>query len=372
MVEPDRTSSARDARIEMPAYQPGRWSISQALTVIVSSAGAAALLAWAAAPAGRPALALGLAAPLVVVALAVCWVRAAYGRNGAAVLAIRAGSSRRWVEGTAGAVVPLIVASVVLAGLGVIDALAELPRVVTFVVAVAFAVLVVAVVSAIVRRIVIVAAARRLVQQLRTSRLDRLEPGAGSVELALVVPPDAPTIELPFLAGRWAAVQLYLDEQDRRFSWPERLRVHDDATTAELEVAGIELSGWRIRLDVDVWHDKPKPAHIRALEAATGTTLVTPGGTSLSWVVWAVAPGDTLYVVGDATEIAHGLGAFRGGDRRTIGTNTDVRAAAILGDETSLRDALALELRYQPLVAAFALAWLAALAWVTARIAGAV
>jgi hypothetical protein len=256
MVEPARAPSARDARIEMPAYPPGRWSISQAVAVIVASVSAAALLTWAATSAARPALALGLAAPLVVVALAVLWVRAAYGRNGAAVLAIRAGSSRGWVEGTSGAVVPLIVASVVLAGLGVIDALAELPHVVTFVVAVVFAVLVVAVVSAIVRRIVIVAAARGLVQQLPTSRLDRLESGAGSVELALVVPPDAPTIELPFLAGRWAAVQLYLDEQDRRFSWPERLRVRDDTTTAELEVAGIELSGWRIRLDVDVLIDK--------------------------------------------------------------------------------------------------------------------
>ena len=365
--------SPADAPAVLPARPRGRWSVALLSVVIVASAGAAVLMAWAAGvgpfvAAAAPAPALGLAAPLVVVALGVTWVRAAFGRNGATALARRAGASRRWAERST-PTLPIFFAAVGIAAIGVVAGLVGAPRGVALGVALGFAGAIVAMLIAIAARIAVVVAARRLVHQLPTTRLDRLEAGGGSVELALVVPPDAPTIEVPFLAGRWAAVQVHLDDHGGRFSWPRCLRVRDDTATAELELAGFEVSGWRVRAGVTMWSGERKPRFVHALEGAAGTTLAKAGETSLGWTIWAVAPGDTLYVVGDATEVAHGLGAFRGGDRRAIGASSEARAVAILDDETGLRAALARELRYQPLVIAFALAWLAALAWVTARMA---
>jgi hypothetical protein len=363
--------SEADARIELPEAPPPRWTRVNRTLLVVGLLGAALGGGWAAhlfARGGAHAyLALGLAAPFGLFTLAFLGGRGAVAGKAARVLARRAAVPRqleRWGHGAS--MIGLLLA-VLAAAIGIAVAATDGARIAQATVPALTALGALLILFAIVARIWAVRASLGLVRRLHTTTLARLEADEGNVELVLSVPDGGALIELPFLRGRWSGVQLSVDFGLRNQTWPQRLTVRDYTGSAELDLGGFELCGWRCADDVETWTGE-RPPLIGLIRQATGSALVGEEATNAHWRVWALEPGDTLYVVGDATEVRRGFGAYRSKESTTVGSQRGTPAVAYIGDETELLRAMARELRLQPWVALLAATTALLLAWATAAL----
>lgn len=357
-----------DTRIDLPGAAPPRWTRGYLTMLAISLLGASLGGGWAAhifaRGGGHAALALGLAAPFWLFTLAFVGGRASLAGRAAWSLARRAGSSEALERWDNHASMIALLMGLIAAFAGIAVSAADGPGVAQASVPMLAALGALLIVFAIVGRIAIVRAALALVRNLPTTTLAELEANEGNVELVLRIPDGAQVLELPFVRGRWAGVQLGVDFGARNQSWPPRLTVRDDTGSGDLDLGGFELCGWRSANAVETWTNEPPP-RVALMREATGTSLVRDGATNVQWTVWALAPGDTLYVVGDATEVRRGFGAYRGGESTTVGSQRGIPAVAYIGDETELVRQLERELCAQPLVALLAVATLVALVWAT-------
>jgi hypothetical protein len=218
--------------------------------------------------------------------------------------------------------------------------------------------------------------ASRLIHRLQTSTLASVGAGSGNVELALRVPADAPRIELPFVAGRHAAVQLRVlfDSEDHSRTWPERLPVEDASGSGSLSLDSFELGAWRrVSGEKTLIDDAESPQVLSMLEEALGTKLRKGlESASLHWAVWAVEPGDSVYVVGDAPDVKKGLGVYRGDGELgpSIAGRKAAPAVVFVGDETDLRRRLGFDARLHGLLAAILFASAAGVGAAGAVLAG--
>lgn len=350
------------ARIQLPGAPKRRWSRGRSIWLAVSAAGAIGLGAWgSAAQLPGPLAAAGLylvVALMMLMNLTVTAGRAAWvlvGRAGASSLAARISNARLWMIGVS--------AMATTIGFTLTDAEPRVQALGPALAAggVAFAT------AGIAGRIAITRAAHRLVVRLSTSMLAQLDRARGDLELVVTVPADAPTIEVPFLHGKWAAVELLLEGEAHR--WPDRLPVRDASDTGELALGACDLAGWRWAMDTVSWSSSRVPPLVESLRAAVGTRgpLAADSGSRL-WCVRAIAPGDTLYIIGDAEEVRRGFG-FRAEGQNKVGATGGRPAFAYIGDETRLRAMLVHELRYLPLVGLLGVAGVAALVWAAVRLA---
>lgn len=308
------------------------------------------------------ALALGLGAPFWIFSISLFHARVAFGGRGAWAVARRAG-----VDATLDAFVDrtpfrALLATLAVAAIGVATAVLELPAAAQAIVPGATALLVVAVIGAILGRIVILVTARRLHRTLETATLSGLADGSANVELALRVADDTPRVDLPFLDAPVAAAQLrYGSDYEHVQTWPERVAVYDASGRAELDLGSFEICGWRLHRDVWTWTTEDRPPVVDALETAIGASVAEAGQTSLAMVVWAVMPGDEIYVVGERAGVRRAFDGYRGAQVTALGTRSTVPAIAIVGNEERLERAIRRELLAQVLVAAGAAASLPAL-----------
>ena len=365
-----------ETSIELPASPPPTWSHTLVAVLVVSLLVSVGLAAWASqllesaarSGAGRllP-LALGLLALSWPLTLGILCGRAARGGKAAWALSRRAGFPWRLARSAERSFWWAFMVGVLAAAGGAVVVLAQarpdwrLSASIAALTTIAIAVSL----WGILARTWMVALALHLARRLQQTTLAKLESDDGSVELALRVPPDAPTIEIDIVPGRWASLQLRLENGEVNEAWPDRLVVVDESGSAALDLGSFELCGWRYKGAVTAWTNDPPPL-VRRIETATGRSLTTHGQTTLLWEAWALAPGDALYIVGDATAVRRGLGSYRGGGSTTLGTRSDMPAVAYMGEEGELRRRMVRELVYQTCVAVVATASLLAMLLVIA------
>ncbi|HUH01654.1 MAG TPA: hypothetical protein VML75_06640 [Kofleriaceae bacterium] len=358
-----------DARIELPQAPPPRWTRAHATLLSVSLLGATLGGGWGAHLLSRGGehahLALGLAAPFGLFTLAFLGGRGAVAGKAAWVLGRRADLPQQLERWGHGASMIAMLLAVLAAAIGIVVAAAEGSRVAQASVPALTALGALLILLAIAGRVWVVRASLGLVRRLHTTTLARLQADEGNVELVLSIPDGGGVVEVPFLRGRWSGVQLDLDFRRHTQTWPQRLTVRDYTGSAELDLGGFELCGWRSADDVETWTGD-RPPLIGLIREATGSALIADEATNARWKVWALEPGDTLYVVGDATEVQRGFGAYRSTESTTVGSRRGAPAIAYIGEEAELLRDLTRELRLQPLVALLAAATVLLLAWATA------